>query len=223
MLKSLLIKLLFLASLYQINAQDLIQKPIPDWVEQIQPDYTASSENAKTSGYYYLLLDDQYNISNAAYYERFTYKITTKSGIQEMSDINIEFDPEYQKVIIHKLDIIRDGKTLNRLDLKDFRIIQREEDLERHLYNGVVTAVNHLYDIRKGDIIDYAYTTLGRNPIHEDKFGASFYLQHSLPVAQINIALLKPDDYYLAYKTKTTLLILSFQKKGAIHGTAGML
>ena len=214
MLKSLLIKLLFLASLYQINAQDLIQKPIPDWVEQIQPDYTASSENAKTSGYYYLLLDDQYNISNAAYYERFTYKITTKSGIQEMSDINIEFDPEYQKVIIHKLDIIRDGKTLNRLDLKDFRIIQREEDLERHLYNGVVTAVNHLYDIRKGDIIDYAYTTVGRNPIHEDKFGANFYLQHSLPVAQINIALLKPDDYYLAYKTKNNAPDPVISKKG---------
>ena len=201
MLRHVFVKLLFFLSLYQINAQNLNQKPIPDWVEPTTPDYTASAEDAKASGFYYLLLDDQYNIEQKEYYERFTYKIVSKNGVQEMSDISIEFDPQYQKIVLHKLDIIRDGKTLNRLDLKDFRIIQREEDLERHLYNGVVTAVNHLYDIREGDIIDYAYTTLGRNPIHEGKVGATFFLQHTLPVAQIHISILKPENYDLFINT----------------------
>ena len=201
MLRHVFVKLLFFLSLYQINAQNLKQKPIPDWVETTTPDYSGSSESAKSSGFYYLLLDDQYNIERREYYERFTYKIVSKNGVQEMSDISIEFDPEYQKVLLHKLEIIRDGKTLDRLNLKDFRIIQREEDLERHLYNGVVTAVNHLYDIREGDIIDYAYTTVGRNPIHEGKVSATFYLQHTLPVAQIHISIIKPDPYDLFIST----------------------
>ena len=200
MLRHVLVKLLFFLSLYQINAQNLNQKPTPDWVEPITPKYSASSENQESSGFYYLLLDDQYHAGKQEYYERYTYKITAKSGIQEMSDLRIEYDPEYQNVVLHKLEVIRNGKTINKLNLGDFKIIQREEDLERHLYNGRVTAVNHLYDIREGDIIDYSYTTIGRNPIHEGNFGATFYLQHALPVAQIHLSIVKPDDFFLDYK-----------------------
>ncbi len=199
MLRPLFVKLLFFLSLSQIIAQKLSQQPIPDWVESVNPDYKASSADDKSAGFYYLLLDDQFNAAQQAYYERYTYKITTKAGVQEMSDIRIEYDPEYQHVSLHKAEVIRNGKIINHLNLNDFKIIQREEDLERHLYNGRVTAVNHLYDIREGDIIDYAYTTIGRNPIHEGKFGATFYLQHTLPVAEIHLALLNPNGLYLKY------------------------
>ena len=202
MLKQLLVRFLFFLSFFQITAQNFYQKATPDWVAPITPDYSATANGQESSGFYYLLLDDQYHAGEEAYYERYAYKITAKAGIQEMSDISIEFDPEYQRVIVHKLNVIRNGKIINKLIIDDFKIIQREEDLERHLYNGRVTAINHLYDIREGDIIDYAYTTIGRNPIHKGNFGTTFYLQHTVPIAQIHLAIFKPKDYFLDYKTK---------------------
>lgn len=197
-----LLQFLFFLSIFQINAQNLSQRSTPEWVAPINPNYSASESNQESSGYYFLLLDDQYHAGLEAYYERYTYKITAKSGIQEMSDITIEYDPEYQQVVLHRLNLIRDGKTINKLNINDFNTLQRETNLEQHLYDGRVTAVNHLYDIREGDIIDYSYTTVGRNPIHKGNFGSIFYLQHTLPIAQIHLSVINPNNSILNYEVK---------------------
>jgi len=67
-------------------------------------------------------------------------------------------DPSFQELIIHQITIQRGTDRMDHLDLSKFKIIQQEADLNRQIYNGALSAVLFLEDVRSGDRIEYAFT-----------------------------------------------------------------
>src|SRR5271157_1960090 len=153
----------FAAGLYS-NSVNIT--PVPAWVvsEKIGNE-TRSFSNEADSGYQYLLVDTQENTLEDTCYSHVVYQIVTEAGVQNASDISVSYDPAYQTLYFHKINIIRGKNTYDKLNALNFKTIQRETDLDKFLYDGRLSAILFLDDVRKGDIIEYSYSIKGGNPI----------------------------------------------------------
>ncbi len=192
----------FLISVFQVSviAQKVsISKP-QSWVKLQEPDLKyILPESDISGGYYYLLVDKQENISEKSIYSRYAVKITNSQGVQYMSDISAVFDPHYQKVIFNHLRIIRQGQIIDKLSMNAIKTIQRESEMDRFSYDGRLTAIINLTDVRQGDIIDYSYTVTGYNPAMKGQYASELYFEYTLPVHRIHLRLLVPENLKLNF------------------------
>lgn len=144
-----LLRLLVCFSITIAFAQKPSVSTIPSWVSEVSYQESIKNEEAE-SGYYYLLYDQQYDILKETKYAQSVVKILTSEGITQMSNLTFEFDPTYEKLIFHKIDVIRDGERISKLDLRRIETIQRESNLERNLYDGRLTSIVNLMTLEKG-------------------------------------------------------------------------
>ncbi len=157
----------------------------PAWVIRHDWQEPAVMPEAQISdGVHFLLLDRQVRITRqqTRKYCRVVKKVLDPQGVENASEIYIGFDPTYARLTIHTIRIHRDGKPIDQLHLEKMRVIQRESDLERRMYNGEKTATIILEDIRPGDCIEYAYTITGRNPVFEDRYMAEVDTAWAVPL-----------------------------------------
>lgn len=166
-----------------ISAQKVSQNKASEWIIPItlHADDKSPSEGSSK----YVLIDYQDNLALQERYTHFAIKILNSDGVQEFSDISINYDPTYQKLSVHAVNVIRNNQVINKLKDNQFNVLQRETNIERHLYDGSLTAVMNLTDVRAGDIIEYSYTITGFNPINNGNFSTSYYQQYTLPVTRI--------------------------------------
>ncbi len=175
--------------------------PIPVWVKPV-PQRLESNINPKdvNDGYYYLQRSIQWQVQQQAVYYHNTYKITAEDGVQNNSELKFSFDPNYEKLELHKVTVWRNGKPLNKLNLANVKVIQREQGLEQRIYDESLTAVLFLEDIRIGDLIEYACSIKGANPIFGGKFFNSFNLQFYDPVDELLVHIIAPAHRKLNYR-----------------------
>ncbi|MFC4689543.1 DUF3857 domain-containing protein [Dokdonia genika] len=194
-----ILRLLFVLFFTTLYSQNPSIKQIPSWVNKV--DYKENIENEEAeSGYYYLLYDKQLNAVNKTRYSNSVVKIINGEGITQMSNLTFEFDPSYEKLIFHKIDIIRDGERISQLNLNKIETIQRESNLEKNLYDGRLTSLVNLTDVREGDVIDYAYTIAGENPIYEGGYSSSLYFQYAAPVGKLHFTVTVPNNESFKFK-----------------------
>lgn len=101
-------------------------------------------------------------------YKRYASKVVSIKGVESASQISIDFDPAYQHVLVHRLEIVRDGKVIDRKESAKTSQFKREVDLDALLYNGEETLHIVLDEVQVGDVIDYSYTLTGYNPVFGD-------------------------------------------------------
>ncbi len=191
--------ILLLLSFQIAYSQNRIKKsPEPNWVNTVS--FEDKDVNPDNGGFQYLLLDFQENFVEKTTYKHFAIKLINSTGIQSNSDVTVEFDPSYQKVFFHCLQIIRNGEIIDKLNPDNFQIIQRESSLERSLYDGSLTAVLNLPDVRENDIIEYSYTVNGFNPIYKGKVSNTIYHQYTIPVNHIYSRLITNKKDHFNFK-----------------------
>ena len=185
---------------FNTYSQHVTVAPLPGWITVNEP-AIATQPKGSVGGYYYLLIEQQEHVRKQESFIHNAYKFITNEGIQEMADININFDPLYQKIFFHKLVIHRDGKKIDHLDKNAIRTIQREQDMDRYIYDGSLTAIINLKDTRVGDVVEYAYTLKGYNPIYDGHISHRIYLNYSMPYEKGIKRLIAPTDteLYLKY------------------------
>ncbi len=166
--------------------------PVPAWIAAVERGVANPDVLEQVSGgAYYLLVDTQLSTSRSARtaYRRMAINAINAQGLQTIANVEITFDPSFQTLQLHTLDVIRDGTTIDKLGRASVRILQRESDLERRIYDGRKTASIFLDDVRVGDTVDYAYSVTGRNPAFGEHDSGAFALQYSVPVARIHARL----------------------------------
>jgi hypothetical protein len=139
--------------------QTVSTAPRPAWVTPVA--LLADSkikEGDVSNGYTYALRDYQFHLPSQTRYYRFVRRIFTPEGVQQGSEIEVSYDPTYQKLLFHEIKIIRDGKTIDKLEPSKFKIIQRESSKESYIYDGSLLALLILEDVRAGDQIEYAFS-----------------------------------------------------------------
>lgn len=192
-MKNLAFFLLFSVTILNLSHSQVTKSKSPNWVNvnELLVDFQGK-ENA-SQGTALLLFDQQVNTLKKTVYYRLATEIIDNVGIQSASTISTQYDPSYQKLKFHTLNIIREGKIIDKLNPEHFQVIRREMNAESYLYDGSLSAIMNISDVRTGDIIDYSYSIVGFNPIHNNKFSSSFYLNDSDPVGLVNVDILTQE------------------------------
>ncbi|NHF58667.1 DUF3857 domain-containing protein [Flavobacteriaceae bacterium TP-CH-4] len=168
------------------SAQKVSKTTHPNWVAPVsRPENTTHKLLEDQGGFQYLLLDFQDNVADKELYRHYIIKIINSEGVQAVSDISASYDPSYQKLYFHQISLIREGVEMDKLADSEINVFQRETNMERSLYDGSLTAVINLSDVREGDILEYSYSIRGFNPINKNHYSTTFYQEYTAPVNQI--------------------------------------
>lgn len=175
--------------------------PPPAWVDIIRTfSEPKPVTNELSEGVVFILLDNQVNVVRDEHYHRVIKDLISESGVQHGAQLNLHFDPSYQELIIHRITVQRGSNTLDRLQPEKIKVIQQERDLERHTYDGTLSAILFLEDVRVGDRIDFSYTVRGSNPILEGRYVDSFFAKWGSPVQRNRFRLVWPANRHLGIK-----------------------
>lgn len=163
---SILLTINCFGGLFLPEHPNLSEEPPASWIKEISAVETDSVHSTQR-GDQYLLLDAQINRQACESYFHTVRKVL-EGGLEEASKYEIQFDPSYESITIHKLALIRGGQAITTQN--DARLLQRELSLENHVCDGMQSLVLLLSDVREGDVIEFAYTRKGQNPIFENHF-----------------------------------------------------
>ncbi len=168
--------------------------PTPAWVvrAELAVKKTADSDSRK-GGADYLLVDHQIRLDAVEFHHvRFVTRLTNVSGIEDNSQITINFDPKVERLHLHSILIRRGGRSIDQLRHGRVRVIQRENNLEDQLVDGALTFHLVMADVRVGDVVDYSYTMERRNVEWGNRNFGRLQTQWSDPVELLRIRLLSP-------------------------------
>ncbi len=169
------------------------------------------------NGVYYLLADKQIKVDEGkkiVYYSHFAELVINQEGLEEVSQINLDYDPSYQKIILNSLFIRRGDQRIDKIKTAKISLFQRESGLEEQLYDGHLTANIIVDDVRVGDIIEYSYTRIGANPIYKGVLNYDRYVQWNIPVHYQNIRILWGKSNLLHSKKLNTDVVINERKLG---------
>lgn len=177
----------------QKTAAEWRVEPVPAWVVPAREDAGAAVDAAPM---HYRVIDEQHRLSPQGgidEYHHVVRVVNDTSALALAGQIEIEFDPSFQTLAMHRLDIVRKGQHLSRLDAGRIRVLQREKQLERQMIDGRKTLTVVLDDLRAGDEIDFAYTRRGANPVFGGRpVGSAWMVSGAGPVALYQLRLLWP-------------------------------
>jgi transglutaminase-like putative cysteine protease len=190
-----------------IFAQGYIIEPAPGWVKPAQiPDRDQLKQQNNSNGEAYLLVDFQWQVgeSQQSQYRHIVTKALNTTGVSEASQISIDFDPVYETLVLHTINIQRDGRIIDRIDRTRINLIQREEDLDYQIYDGSKTLSIFIDDVRSGDIVEYSYTIKGANPVFSGHFSENLSMQWNVPVGRLHYRVLWPSTRMLHIRNQGT-------------------
>lgn len=196
----LLVCCLTLVTLPAANTAAFAQKefkigPAPQWVKRMTPAEAATVPVDQVSqGVYYLLSDLQVRVEarTKIMYHHVAAKAVNEAGVEEIAHVQIGFDPSYETLMLHSINVRRGKRVMPKLKASAVRVLQREKELEYRIYDGGKTANVFLDDVRVGDIVEYAYTVSGANPVFGNLQFGRFDLQWTVPVNRFYGRLLWP-------------------------------
>lgn len=141
--------------------------PVPAWVQRQALPPTQRKEPVVMR-----LRDAQVRIDDivTTFIER-AILVNNSSALAEIGQVSLEFNPQYQRLRLHSLRLLRGEAVLDRTANADVRFLERETGFERGVYSGTVTVALVIPDVRVGDTLSIAYSTEGANPV----FGGLYF------------------------------------------------
>lgn len=143
--------------------------PEPAFVQRLTVPSTWSPKapGADEPRWRYWLYDVQVDRRNGAerVYVDYVYEARTPSLIGEAGKFEIGFNPAFETLALHRVEVRRDGAWHSRLDPKRVSLARREDEFEKDIANGAVSALIVLDDVRVGDVVRISYTVDGANPV----------------------------------------------------------
>lgn len=173
--------------------------PEPEWIKRITAlkiDTSTLQDNHNT---YVNLYDHQTHFIKKKHtqYIHLASQVLNSNGLHELGKLEVEYDPVYQNLTIHHVTIVRDNEKINVLDSSEFEIIRNEKHLDQGIYSGTETALLLIKDLQVNDMLDYAYSIEGQNPIYDDKLFDVFRTQWSVPLGELFLKLTIPRDLHI--------------------------
>jgi hypothetical protein len=195
--------LLILAIALPLRADDFDVRPAPSWVDRLDAEtgIAVARQNVRW-GIYDILKDHQVRAQDGSEWQYFrtVRKVLSPSGVQNASELSLDFDPTFERLVLHDIAIVREGRRINALHPDDIRVIEKEDDQDERIYDGERTALIFLKDVRPGDIIDYAWSLSGANPLLDGKYNDDYDLSAEVPTRRLRHRLLWPADRPLHWR-----------------------
>jgi hypothetical protein len=178
----------------------------PSWVAPVEWDRGRPPPAEARVGTEFLVTDRQIRVGagEVSRYFHDVRRVLTAGGVENGSELSVEFEPSYEKVTLHAVTIHRGGADIDALRQADVRVLQRETELDRRLYDGRHTVHVILKGVRVGDVVEYAYTVRGENPIYGRRYADHVALAYGVPVGKLLVRLVWPAGRTLHVRTHGT-------------------
>jgi len=176
---------------------------IPAWVKPVEVETPTNVPADKVSqGVYYLLTDRQVRVDgpDRHYFFHVATKALNEKGVERVANIEVRFDPSYQTLMLHSISIRRGDRIIPKLSLAAVKVLQREKELDYLIFDGSKTAHIFLEDVRVGDVVEYAYSIKGNNPVFGGRSFGQFDMQWNVPLHKMFTRLLWPTGRELFFK-----------------------
>ena len=194
------------------RAQYIIDAP-PAWVTPMPLTENASSPSDSDGSTEYLLVDHQMRIDRGSVdYSRFVVRLLNQSGVDDESQITIEFDPVKDQVHLHRVTIRRSGTAIDALARAKTQVLQRERGLESGVLDGSLTLHLLLDDVRVGDVLDYSYSIRHREPEWGNKTFRRITTGWSSPVRRSHLRVQSRREMPLQLRNHDKLMPARFQE-----------
>lgn len=171
-------------------------EPTPSWVQAQTVDQALVAQLPRAP--IHVLLEDlqtRLDRDDQSQFVHIVRQVNESGGLESASQIQIDFDPSYQTLALHTLEVWRNGARIDKLPTRKVQLLHREAQLERQMVDGRRTASIVLDDVRVGDRVEFAYTLRGANPVFEGKFvDTEWTLNSRGPTALLRYRLLAPTS-----------------------------
>ncbi len=200
-MRTVLLTLLLLVPYTAIAAENVEVRPAPAWVDHVDLGNEKPPDDVR-NGIWGVLMDHQVKVdgSHVTEYFRSVRRVLSNQGVQDASQLSIDFDPSYETLIVHDAEVVRDGKRMPELNAGEMRVIEKESESDDRIYDGQLTALIFLKDVRPGDRIDYSYSLEGANPLLGGKYADEYEMSTSRPTKHLRHRLLWPAARPLQYR-----------------------
>lgn len=178
----------------------VFQAERPAWVKECSFSLEPLPLKPSQSNVQYLLTDIQRNFIEKSIYCHNVIKAISQIGVSNIAQIEIDYSPSYEKVVMHQIRVYRDGAWSDRLQSAEHSVLQRESDLERDLYDGRYTLVYFLEDICVGDILEYSFSLEGEMPYFDSHLTNMFLFQGSAVLEHLYRRMVFDKDCKFSYK-----------------------
>ena len=184
--------------------QDYSVSQVPDWVEWIPMEELGPAQgvNGSAPGDAWLV-DSQakWNGEQLAEFIRVVRRFDNGAVLRDGSQIEIPFDPLFQTLELHKLELHRNGEAIDQIETARMEVVQRESELESLLYSGSLSLLIFLQDVHEGDVLDYSISLRGQNPAFERHLLYYFPTQYRSATGRLRRRILLPAEaeYYITH------------------------
>ncbi|MFN7985931.1 MAG: DUF3857 domain-containing protein [Thermoanaerobaculia bacterium] len=190
--------------------------PPPRWAEPLAVPSSGTGGADAANGIVQLLLDHQMNPAEGALFVHDARRLTNPSGVQRGSQLSFSWDPTFETLTLHSVSVLRGDRRIDALRRGRVKVLERETEMDWHLYDGSLTAVLVLEDVRAGDVVEYVYTRRGENPIFGGRYLDGLGVRGSTPWAHVRYRLLWPRGRVLSTKAHGEVPAPAVTEKGPV-------
>ncbi|MEW6703227.1 MAG: DUF3857 domain-containing protein [Pseudomonadota bacterium] len=119
-------------------------------------------------------------------------QVNDAAALGQIGQVSLQFNPLYQRLLLHRVGIVRGQAFIDHTAGAPLRLLQRESGLEHGVVSGVVTATMVLPDVRVGDTLHITCTVEGENPVFAGRYAGWAGWDQAQPVALRHVTLIAP-------------------------------
>ena len=171
--------------------------PLPAWADLLPLPPAAASRRAlavRLEDTHLLVADKPVQLINVA------QQVNDPSALGQIGQVAMHFIPQYQRLLLHKVVVLRGEQVIDHTATANVRFLQREAGLEQGVYSGVITASVLLPDVRVGDTLHLQYSIEGANPIFGGRYVQGASWQRPVPVQWRRVTLSHPPERKIQWK-----------------------
>ncbi len=121
-----------------------------------------------------------------------TLQVNHASALAEIGQLALDFNPRFERLLLHKVLILRGRQTIDHTRTAPVRWLQREAALEQGVYSGVITVSMVLPGVRVGDTLQLVYSIVGEAPALRARFSQRALWDQPYPMAWRRVTLVAP-------------------------------
>ena len=178
--------------------------PVPDWVApcKVPVNYRGQQKRPLT----YLLVSRQIHAELNQTFVHFAVRLETMEAVQHESQWRLQLEPASQTITLHWIRIRRGEAVFEHARSEQFRLLQREEGLDKFVIDGWFTLLLLLEDVRPGDILETCYTLTSKPRLLPECCASFFNLPFDSSVGHFRFSVQFRNSRPLKWKSGSATL-----------------
>jgi transglutaminase-like putative cysteine protease len=171
--------------------------PPPAWVDLQAYTIPPTANPYFISGGLSVLLDEsQIDLCDPdrAWFYRRADLITAVAGAERAAQFSLTYDPSYERVEIHHVQVRRGEQIIEHAGRAGFEAFRREQQMERLIFDGRQTIAYTVPDVRPGDVVETSYTRYGMRKSFNGRHSVWIPMEWSVGIVEVRIRQRAPKD-----------------------------